>query len=71
MTTCPADDFFPDARNPEDTIVINERCLIRTQSTHRVVVVCGWVLVHYAIQDAMSEAYAMVSLVEQGCTAAN
>jgi transposase len=66
MATCPADDFFPDARNPEDTIVINERCLIRTQSTHRVVVVCGLVLVHYAIQDAMSEAYAMVSLVEQG-----
>lgn len=46
--------------------MINERCLIRTQSTHRVVVVCGLVLAHYAIQDAMSEAYAMVSLVEQG-----
>jgi prepilin-type processing-associated H-X9-DG protein len=29
-------------------------------------VVCGLVLAHYAIKDAMSEAYAMVSLVEQG-----
>ena len=66
MATSPTDDFFPDARNPEGTIVINERCLIRTQSTHRVVVVCGLVLAHYAIKDAMSEAYAMVSLVEQG-----
>lgn len=66
MATSPTDDFFPDARHPEGTIVINERGLIRTQSTHRVVVVCGLVLAQYAIQDAMSQAYAMVSLVEQG-----
>jgi hypothetical protein len=66
MATYPTDDFFPDARHPDGTIVINESCLIRTQSTHRVVVVCGLVLVHYAISDTMSEAYAMVSLVEQG-----
>jgi len=66
MATSQTDDFFPDARNPEGTIVINEKCLIRTQSGHRVVVVCGLVIVHYALEDAMSESYAMVSLVEQG-----
>jgi transposase len=66
MATSPADDFFPDTRNPEGTIVINEQCLIRTQSAHRVVVVCGVVLANYAIHDAMSEAYAMVNLIEQG-----
>jgi len=66
MATSPTDDFFPDARNPEGTIAINDRCLLRTQSAHRVVVVCGLVLAHYAIQDAISEAYAMVNLVEQG-----
>jgi transposase len=66
MATCPTDDFFPDARNPEGTIVINERCLLRTHSGHRVVVAAGVVLAHYVIDDTMSEAYAMVNLVEQG-----
>lgn len=66
MATSSADDLFPDARNPEGTIVINEKCLIRTQCAHRVVVVCGVVLAHYALDDAMSEAYAMVNLVQQG-----
>lgn len=66
MATSPTDDFFPDARNPEGPLVINERCLLRTQSAHRVVVVCGLVLAHYAIQDSISEASAMVNLVEQG-----
>ena len=66
MATASTDDFFPDTRNPEGTIVINEKCLLRTQSAHRVVVVCGLVLAHYDLADTMSEAYAMVSLVEQG-----
>lgn len=66
MATEPSADLFPEARNPQGTIVINERCLIRTQSAHRVVVVSGVVLAHYAIADTMSEAHAMVSLVEQG-----
>ncbi|MGD1085217.1 MAG: putative transposase, partial [Verrucomicrobiota bacterium] len=39
---------------------------MRTQDGHRVVIVAGVVLAHYAIGDRMAEAHAMVSLVEQG-----
>jgi transposase len=60
------EDFFPTARNPPDTQAINLRCLIRTQDGHRVVMVAGVVLAHYATGDRMAEAHAMVSLVEQG-----
>ena len=35
------DDFFPNLQNPEGTRIINERCLIRTQDEHRVVLVEG------------------------------
>ena len=59
-------DLFPEARNPEDMRVINERCLIRTGAGHRVVVVCGIVLAQYASGDHTAEAYARVNLVEQG-----
>lgn len=62
-------DLFPDARNQEDTRVINGRCLLRTRDGHRVVLVAGMVLAHYAVGDGMAEAHAMVSLVDQGwCT---
>ena len=47
-------------------MVINERCLVRTQDGHRVVIVSGVVLAHYGLSDRMAEAHAMVSLVEQG-----
>jgi hypothetical protein len=47
-------------------LVINERCLVRTQDGHRVVIVSGVVLAHYGLSDRMAEAQAMVSLVEQG-----
>lgn len=60
------DDLFPDARNPEFLRVINERCLLRTQDDHCVVIVSGMVLAQYASNDRMAEAHAMVSLVEQG-----
>jgi transposase len=60
------EDLFPEVRNPEGTCVINERCLFRTQDGHRVVMVSGIILAQYAIVDAMSEAQAMVSLIEQG-----
>lgn len=60
------DDLFPQLRNPESIGVINERCLIRTQGDYRVVIVAGIILAHYAVEDRMSEAHAMVSLVEQG-----
>lgn len=59
-------DLFPEARNPPDMQVINDRGLVRTQDGHRVVIVSGVVLAHYALGDRMAEAHAMVSLVEQG-----
>ena len=60
------DDLFPELRNPEGTQIVNERCMIRTHEGHRVVLVSGVVLASYAVTDRMAEAYAMVSLVEQG-----
>ncbi len=51
---------------PTGTVVINARCLVRTQDGHRVVVVAGVVLAQYTVGDRMAEAHAMVSLVEQG-----
>ena len=59
-------DLFPDATTPEGTTVVNDRCLVRTQHGHRVVIVSGVVLAQYAVGDQMAEAYAMVSLVDQG-----
>jgi transposase len=61
-----AEDLFPEAWNPPDLRVINERCWVRSQDGHRVVIVSGVVLAHYAFGDRMAEAHAMVSLVEQG-----
>jgi len=49
-----------------DAVAINARCLVRTQDGHRVVLVAGIPIAHYAIGDAMAEAHAMVSLIEQG-----
>jgi len=66
MTAGRTDDLFPDVRNPQNTRVINERCLVRTQDGHCVVIVSGMVLAQYAVTDRMAEAHAMVSLVEQG-----
>ena len=53
----------PDGASP---LIINERCLVRTAGGFRVVIVSGVVLAHYATDDRMAEAYAMVNLVEQG-----
>src|SRR5512137_1005960 len=64
-----SDDLFPDLRNPEGRQIINERCLVRTQDQHRVVLVSGMVLAQYALSDPMAEAYARVQLVEQGWAA--
>ena len=66
MAAISNDDLFPEVRNPKDTRVINNRCLLRTQDGYRVVIVSGIVLAHYAVTDCMAEAHAMVSLVEQG-----
>jgi transposase len=59
-------DWFPDVGTPANTRLINDRCLLRTQDAHRVVLVCGIVLAQYAVTDHMAQAHAMVSLVEQG-----
>jgi len=59
-------DLFPEAGVPAGTTVINDRCLLRTEPDFRIVLVSGIVLVQYATDDRMAEAYAMVSLVEQG-----
>jgi transposase len=61
-----SDDFFPNLRNPEGTQIINDRCMVKTQDGHCLVIVSGIVLAQFASADRMAEAYAMVHLVEQG-----
>jgi transposase len=60
------EDLFPETRNPEGTRFINERCQIRTQDDRRLVLVSGMPMAQYSVDDCMSEAYAMVSLIDQG-----
>src|SRR5881409_2189242 len=59
-------DLLPVPNGSSDTIVVNDRCLVRTQHGHRIVVAVGIALSQYAVGDRMAEAHAMVSLVEQG-----
>ena len=66
MPALQEEDLFPEARNPESLRVINERCLLRSQDGHCVVLVSGINLAQYASSDRMAKAHAMVSLVEQG-----
>ena len=54
------------APTPSGSIVINARYTVRTEDELRVVVVAGFRLHHYNINDAVAEAYAMVSLVDAG-----
>jgi len=61
-----SDDLFPEARNPEGTHSINGRCLFITRDGHRVVLVSGMPQAQYAVGDRMSEAHAMVSLIDLG-----
>ena len=58
--------LFPPAASPPGSTHINGRCRIQTACGRRVVSVSGIILAQYATSDLMSEAYAMVSLVEQG-----
>jgi len=62
----PQGELFPRPLVPDGTAVVNERCVVRTQDGHRIVIVASIPLWHYEEGDAMAEAYAMVSLVEQG-----
>lgn len=57
-------ELFP--HEPSDTVVINQRCLLRTQDGVCLVLVSGIPLWHFAVDDAMSKAHAIVSLVDQG-----
>lgn len=60
-------ELFPGAPvTPEGVLVINERCMLRTDGDHRAVIVAGLVLWHFAAGDRLAEAHAMISLVEQG-----
>lgn len=49
-----------------DVLVINDRCVVGVEGPLRSVVVAGVPLAHFVAGDRMAEAYAMVSLVEQG-----
>jgi len=66
MATDVRDDLFPGLRNPENARFINERCVVRTQDGSCVVLVSGITLAQYAVGDRMSEAHAMVNLIDQG-----
>ena len=59
-------DLFPSVKTPEGTLAINDRCLLRYQDDHCLVLVSGHVVAQYAVDDQMAAAYAMVSLVDQG-----
>ena len=59
-------ELLPTPNPSSDTRVVNDRCLVRTQDGHRIVVAAGVALAQYAVGDRMAEAHAMVSLVEQG-----
>ncbi len=58
--------LFEDHGSGGDTVAVNGRCLVRTRDGHRLVLVGGVTLACYAVGDRMAEAYAAVSLVEQG-----
>ena len=59
-------ELIPESGVPAGTTVINDRSLLRTAPDFRIALVSGIVLLQYATDDRMAEAYAMVSLVEQG-----
>jgi hypothetical protein len=65
MTTGPSDDLFPDVQNPEGTLFINDRCMVKTQGDQRVVIFSGVAVAQYKLSDRLAEAYAMVNLVDQ------
>lgn len=62
--------YLPSFQHPDrpsdDTVALNDRCLLRTRDGHRIVLVAGILVAQYTVGDAMAEAHAMVSLIEQG-----
>jgi prepilin-type processing-associated H-X9-DG protein len=59
-------ELFAGSPVSSNTVVVNDHCVLRTRDGHRVVVVAGVALLHYAVGDRMAEAHSIVSLVEQG-----
>jgi len=59
-------ELFPEMGAPDGTTFVSARCLMRTHGRHRVVIVAGVIIAQYALSDRMAEAYAMVSLIDQG-----
>jgi hypothetical protein len=59
-------ELFPATPPSDGTVVVNDRCMIRTKERHRIVIAAGVPLAPYAVGDRMAQAYAMVCLVEQG-----
>jgi hypothetical protein len=59
-------DLFPGSMGGGGSEIINARCRLRREGQQRVVLVAGLPFHHYLEGDRMAEAYAMVSLVEQG-----
>ena len=55
MTAVFEGDLFPELRNPEGTRIINDRCRLRTQDGHCVVLVSGIILAQYAAADRMAQ----------------
>ena len=66
MPEPPQPELFPPETEPSDAIGLNARCLLQTRDGHRAVLGAGVPIVHYAVGDAMAEAYAMVQLATQG-----
>jgi hypothetical protein len=58
-------ELFPRTDCPPGLVHINGRCLLQTRDERRVVSIAGIVIAQYAASDRMSEAHAMVSLVDQ------
>lgn len=59
-------ELFSQTSDSTGPVHINGRCLLQTRDERRVVSMLGIVLAQYAVGDRMSEAHAMVNLVEQG-----
>jgi prepilin-type processing-associated H-X9-DG protein len=59
-------DLFSDLPQDPGTVVINDRCLLRTDGVHRIVLVAGLPIASYTVDDRMAEAHAMMTLVVQG-----
>jgi hypothetical protein len=58
--------LFGGETSAPDVVAINARCALRTRDGHRIVIVAGMPVAHFAVGDRAAEGYAMVTLVEQG-----